>query len=412
MAVQCSVLYLCGYYELWHLFFAENTLFQDRILRYVKIVPLVDLDEGTRAFMARVLIIDDDFDILKQIDVYLSYTEHEYWMAHGGAEGVKLALQHLPDIILCDVMMPDYNGYEVLEMLQRSPQTRSTPFVFMSALNERDQVRRGMSVGGDDYLPKPFSMRELEETILARLARRKRLEDTLNTLRENIVYALPHELRTPLMGILWYGDMLQEEAYSIEPEDIRTYAARISSSGTRLLRVVENYLVYAQLEMVVTNATSIYQLRKERTEADLTLQARAHLHAERRNRQADLMLNLAASPVKMSENDLGKLIEELLDNAFKFSEVGTPVTVRGVANCDTNTYTLTVVDKGKGISKVEMQRMGAFMQFNRTLQEQQGLGLGLVIVRRIVEVYGGTFKIASQVEQGTTIEIQIPLALD
>lgn len=97
---------------------------------------------------------------------------------------------------------------------------------------------------------------------------------------------------------------------------------------------------------------------------------------------------------------------ELLDNAFKFSAPGTPVSVEGVFQDDH--YTLTIMDHGRGMSEQQLTRIGAFMQFNRKLYEQQGSGFGLAIVQRSVELHHGTFKLESMPDQYTRVTVTLP----
>ena len=123
--------------------------------------------------MSRILVIDDDDGIRANV---LDLLEAEGFTGFGAADGnagVALAMEQLPDLIVCDVTMQGLDGFEVFEILNLDPRTAVIPFVFLSARAERADIRRGMALGADDYLTKPFTRVELLGTIRARLERKR-----------------------------------------------------------------------------------------------------------------------------------------------------------------------------------------------------------------------------------------------
>jgi CheY-like chemotaxis protein len=121
--------------------------------------------------MTLILIIEDEEAIRQNITETLLYEGFETLEAENGLVGVQLALQGTPNLILCDVMMPELDGYDVLRQLQGQPQTATIPFIFLTALADRSYVRFGMALGANDYLTKPFTPDELLTTIQTRLAK-------------------------------------------------------------------------------------------------------------------------------------------------------------------------------------------------------------------------------------------------
>lgn len=120
-----------------------------------------------------ILIIEDNEDIRESTAEILSLADYQVLTAENGKKGVELAMSHLPDIILCDIMMPELDGYGVLFMLSKNEQTAGIPFIFVTAKSERTDVRKGMEMGADDYLTKPFSDMELLNAIETRLLKRE-----------------------------------------------------------------------------------------------------------------------------------------------------------------------------------------------------------------------------------------------
>ncbi len=124
--------------------------------------------------MRKVLIIEDSDDIREGIVEILDMAGFETQSAKNGKIGVELAIKNVPDIILCDIMMPELDGYGVLYLLQKNPQTASIPFIFMTAKAERSDMRKGMEMGADDYLTKPFDDVELFNAIESRLKKKSK----------------------------------------------------------------------------------------------------------------------------------------------------------------------------------------------------------------------------------------------
>lgn len=124
----------------------------------------------------KILIIEDNDDIRESTAEILELANYEVFQANNGRAGVDMANEHLPDLILCDIMMPELDGYGVLYLLNKNPQTSATPFIFLTAKAERMDMRKGMEMGADDYLVKPFDDVELLNAIETRLSKREKQE--------------------------------------------------------------------------------------------------------------------------------------------------------------------------------------------------------------------------------------------
>ena len=331
--------------------------------------------------------------------------------APNGRVGFQKATEHLPDLILCDVMMPELDGYGVLTALRSNPTTATIPFIFLTAKTEHSDRRQGMGLGADDYLTKPCSAEELLDAVRTRLKKQELFEKQsqlkLDELRRSITHSLPHELRTPLNGILGNTELLLLELEDLNPAEMRTMLEDIRASGQRLNRLIINFLLYADLELIATNSQRIQALQKSSVNSvDSLILESAKEQARQFGREADLQLNLADSGVQMAATRLAKLVEELVNNAFKFSETGTPVLVTtGVEN---DRFVLSVADKGRGMAPEQIQKMGAHLQFERKLYEQQGSGLGLSIVKRLVELHGGKLSVESEANRHTIVRVELP----
>lgn len=122
--------------------------------------------------MKKILLIEDNLEIRENTAEILQLAGYQVITAHHGKLGVELATQELPDIIICDIMMPELDGYGVLHILSRNASTAAIPFIFLTAKTEKSDIRKGMTLGADDYLTKPFGDTELLNAVEARLRKR------------------------------------------------------------------------------------------------------------------------------------------------------------------------------------------------------------------------------------------------
>lgn len=362
--------------------------------------------------MSKILVIEDEPTILENIVETLDLEGFEVRGAGNGQAGIQIAREYLPELIICDIMMPEINGYGVLMELRNNHQTAQVPFIFLTAKAERDDMRKGMELGADDYLTKPFSNAELLSAVNARLQRHESIvlpyTQQMADLRQNMTRALPHELRTPLTGIIGYAEMLLMDTETMKPAQIHSMVEVIYKSGMRLHRVIENYLFYAQLELMHVDPKRVEAARNGSiSRASSVVRDVASRIAHNAHRTDDLTIQVASDDIQIAPGDLAKIIEEIVDNASKFSNAGTPIQITSQAN--ENRLTISISDQGRGMTPEQIESIGAYMQFERKVYEQQGLGLGLVIARRIAELYGGSLAIKSTPEQGTTIDVTLPM---
>lgn len=125
--------------------------------------------------MSKILVIDDDTIILNLLSIHLERNGYKVFTAFNGSEGIKLAKEIKPDLILCDILMPGMNGFEVLNKIQSDKETELIPFIFISAVQEREQIREGINLGADDYLTKPIDIKDLTKSVETRLKKKERI---------------------------------------------------------------------------------------------------------------------------------------------------------------------------------------------------------------------------------------------
>lgn len=247
--------------------------------------------------------------------------------------------------------------------------------------------------------------------VRTRLAKKEHFEreaeKRLNEMRGNITLALPHELRTPLSGILGLCSILIDEYATIGPDQILETAKYIEQSAQRLHRVVENFLIYAQLELLGADSEDLRRTAAaSATLVETLVLETARQMAGEAGREADLRMETVACTVPVIGENLKKIAEELLSNAFKFSPPGAVVLVQ--TRVTDGKFELSVTDHGRGMTAEQIARVGPHIQFDRRIHEQQGSGLGLTIARRLTELQGGQWSIESVPGRQTTVRVTFP----
>ena len=136
--------------------------------------------------MKKILVIEDTVEVRENICEILELDGYESLQASNGKEGVEMAIKTSPDLILCDVMMPELDGFGVLKILNKNAKTHHIPFIFLTAKAEKTDFRKGMGLGADDYITKPFDDTELLEAIEMRLSKAKNLQNSFDGSDEGL----------------------------------------------------------------------------------------------------------------------------------------------------------------------------------------------------------------------------------
>jgi len=362
----------------------------------------------------KILIIEDDDLVRDGVVELLSEEGFEMLSANNGLDGLKLAQKMIPDLIICDIMMPGLNGFQVLDYLQQDQETAVIPFIFLTAKSDRSDFRYSMQLGADDFITKPFKSEELKHAVITRLEKvikqETKSEEKLERLTFNITSFLPHEMRTPLNGILASSQLLLEYKNSMNENEVKQLLENIFNSAKRLNHTIENYLYFSELTILrIDNNRLKYFIKNEHCKDPATEIAElAKTIAQNYRRTEDLYLSLHTAPIKISTEHLHKIIKELIDNAFKFSKEEQKVIVKSSIVDDK--YVIDIIDNGMGIPINYLKKISAFEQFDRNIHEQQGSGLGFIIAKYITEIYKGKVLIESEQNNYTKVTVILPKA--
>jgi two-component system sensor kinase len=361
----------------------------------------------------KILVIEDTEVIRDGIREMLIFEGIEVITAADGQEGIDKAKEYHPDLILCDIMMPKKSGYEVFSEIQNCNNLKHTPFIFLTAKATVENIREGMILGADDYITKPFRIDSLMKSINSRLRKEKKRKqsekDKFETLQQNISRAIPHELLTPLNGIIGFSSLMNDPDANLDEKEIKEFTSAIFDSGMRLLSTIQKFIYYTEIEILLNNEDKKTLLSKEIIEnGEIVLEKQSRLIAKKFNRESDIKFNIQPFNAKISTFHFEIIIANIVDNAFKFSKTMDKVEI--TIKVDEFHAHITVSDDGLGFDGKTENDIGAFTQFNRSKIEQQGLGFGLITSKKLIQFYGGDLRINENKTKGSRVKLSFLLA--
>jgi two-component system sensor histidine kinase/response regulator len=371
-------------------------------------MPSLHVASHLGASLTTILIIDDDVPLASTLALGLEANGYRALCAADATIGWKMAHAHLPDLILSDIEMPGKDGRRLLQEMRADPAIADRQFVLMTGKASFGNQRTAMDLGADDFLLKPFTLPALLGCVAARLRRaelNRRVDDrAVEQMQQSLGSNLPQKFFMPLASVLGLAQLLEAEIDTQSKDEMRQDLRDIQLAARRLHRTLRNHLLMLDLEPAGRDQP-VPLLDAATVRKDLASGIAAA--AEPHRRTADLALDLTGASIRAYHTDLGIVAEELVDNAFVFSCPGTPVRVRAWA--EGAAFHFTVADSGRGLTPEQLEQIRALHGGAGHLREQEGLGMGLTLVRKIVTRLGGEFDLESVAGQGTTCRISLPI---
>jgi two-component system sensor histidine kinase/response regulator len=342
-----------------------------------------------------VLDVEDDEEVRQTVADTLDLNGYECLQASDGHDGLTLARRHRPDVIVTDLEMPRIDGFELLRQIRAEEELRTIPVIVVTAKVDRTASRRGMDLGADDYITKPFTEAELIQSIQARMEK-KELLDELDAFGHSVA----HDLKNPLAFLQGRLGLLELTLDTATPAALRLNLTEASRASERLGRIIDELLLLAGV-------------RRERVAVEpLDMAA---LVAEARARISELLQQRGAS-VAVAEplpRALGygpwvtHVWTNYLSNAATYGGPDAQISVGGEASPDGRWVRFWVADRGSGLDTAAQSRL--FVPFTRiSTIRAKGHGLGLSIVRRIVEKLGGKVGVESRPGHGSRFWFDLP----
>lgn len=372
-------------------------------------------DESLEMTNSEILIVDDTPNNLRLLSMILTIKGYEVRKAING----KMALESVnllpPDLILLDIKMPEMDGYEACKKLKENPLTRGIPVIFISALDDVDDKVKAFSVGGIDYITKPFQ----QEEVLARIQNQLRIKflnqkleernQDLKKLNSKLEYSnkqlhdfthmVSHDLQQPLQSIMGFSNLiLLQYKNSIDVSIVR-YLERINQAGDRMQMFIQDLLSLANLG--------------EGEQATYSVDCSVILDRVIDNLQGEIQQKNALVehdplPVIIGNDvQILQLFQNLIGNALKYAHPERHPIIQITVDNENDVCVFKVQDNGIGISSEYVHRI--FQPFQKAHQgEYAGNGIGLATCQKIVDLHNGSISVSSELGIGTTFFITFP----
>jgi signal transduction histidine kinase len=367
------------------------------------------------------LLVDDLDENLLALEALLQRDGLVCLKAHSGEEALELLLVHNVALALLDVQMPGMDGFQLAEFMRGSERARHIPIIFVTAGSADNRRRfRGYEAGAVDFIQKPiepdvlrskasvfFDLYQQRQQIQAQRDELSAYAEELRTVdrrKTEFIAMLAHELRNPIMAFSGGARLLKKQRDPAQAEEIRQRMERQAFHLSRLIEDLTDISRIGQgkislrpekidLQTILTSALETSQTQIDSAGHELTLDLPEHT------------VWLQADKTRIAQ-----VVSNLLNNAAKYTPPGGKITV--TARADVDVVTIVVSDNGIGVpADMQSQIFEIFTQVQTDdARPQAGLGIGLALVKQLVELHGGSVTVASEgTGKGSTFAVQLPL---
>ena len=396
-----------------------------------------------------ILIVDDTLYNIQLLSLMLMRQGYQVEQANNGLEALEKVKEKTPDIILLDIRMPDISGYEVCSRLKSDASTKDIPIIFISSVEDPSDKVEAFSVGGVDYISKPFQLIEVLariETHLRLCSLQKRLQEQneqlqlsaevlsrslnqereLSQMKSDFISVVSHEFRTPLTTIQSASELL--EYYEWTKEEQVEQLHQIQAEVKHMTALMEDVLFLSRAN---TNKSKINPInfdllnfcnqilrQTQRTFAkNYVINSRLQVRAidDTSKVATDIIIDnphlqndLEPFMVTIDEKLLRQILTNLLTNAIKYSPENSNVTFN--LTIDQETITFSIKDQGIGIPSDDLEHLFSAFHRGKNVGILPGTGLGLSIVKNCVNLCKGTISVDSQLNVGTEFVVTLPVS--
>jgi two-component system sensor histidine kinase/response regulator len=361
----------------------------------------------------KILIVDDNVFNVQLLVIMLGKNSYRITTATSGTEALQKVESESPDLILLDIMMPDISGYEVAEKLKANQEYQNIPILFLSALNNMEDIIKGFQIGADDYITKPFNKDELLTRITHQIslieAKRKLLKqnEELKQLiyeRDKFYSLIAHDLRSP-MGILKMSlnilTGIPEDSVGQEMYDIISMANR---TADEMFSMLDNLLKWAKWQMgrllPIYQKFNIVELTRSVTQIFSTISELRKITIVFDSKEK-IDVNIDIDMIKT-------VLRNLISNAIKYSLDGSTINVN--VKEDGDNVIVSIQDFGRGIKDSDKNKIfdGKSNYTTYGANNEEGSGLGLVLCKEFITKNNGEIWFISKEKEGSTFSFSLP----
>jgi len=346
----------------------------------------------------KILIVDDAVDTVDLLRKRLNFEGYDTAEAYDGEEALEQVEKYKPDLIILDVMLPKMDGFEVCRRLKSHKQTKYIPVLMLTAKGGVDDKVKGLDVGADDYLGKPFDYKELAARIRSLLSIREAHHSLLAEERsqalDRMIHEVEHEIRNPLTSIGGFARRVHDSLPATSPN--KKYTAMIIEDVARLEDMVRQ---------LIELKTATMSYREPANMNDLILQTLEQFKTKFQEAGITVRTQLMENPplVAADEDQMKMAIANLVENAIEAMGKEPRVIAVSTQTSD-GRMEIRISDTGRGIPKNKIKSIFDAFFTSKT----RGPGVGLTFTLKIVEEHKGTVSVESELGKGSTFTIKLP----
>jgi two-component system sensor histidine kinase/response regulator len=356
----------------------------------------------------KILIIDDEQTICDACSQVFIKEGYDVSTCFDGESGLHKCFDCNPDVVFVDLKMPGIGGLEILNKIRK--RDKNIVQVVITGYATVESAVESMKKGAFDFLPKPFTPEESLIITKRALERRRvlleaeRLKEEKETMRRHFNFMVSHELRTPLVAVIQYLEVLDQEITGKISEEQKKIVNRMKIRIKELLSLIDRWLKLSMIEDV--------NMEKQFTSFDLTPVIKDAIElVEPLAQENGITIETKDMPsncVIIGDKELIKeVFINLINNAIKYNRAGGSVTIR--SKQDGNYWVTDIIDTGIGISENEILNITEEFYRVRKKGSKSGAGLGLAVVKKILDIHNGKLGMISKLNEGSTFSVYLPL---
>lgn len=345
----------------------------------------------------KILIVEDEQDLVQILEYNLNKKGYAAIAALDGLTACRMIEEEKPDLVLLDLMLPDLNGWDICKLIRshEDEEISETPIIMLTALGSPEDKIRGLELGADDYMPKPFVIKEVLLKV-GRMIRKAKKNKQLNIKIKNLESKkirqidfqniLFHELKSQLIVISGFSSKIEKKGHGVPSDRRQYYAGIIKECSNSLILLAEEMLIISRLE------TGAYPLPMENVCFEKIIRQIIPIFSEQaKEKDISIEFKMIGKIPQMRLNSAGLKVSlsSIIENGIKYSPLKTCLKIKLMYQ-EENMVILEVEDNGPGIPKKDMEKIFTkFYRGDNVKHKTKGTGLGLYTAKTVVEAMGG-----------------------
>lgn len=351
-----------------------------------------------------ILIVDDTPEHIHIATSLLKTLGYPIRVSTSASKALTLIEKKKPTLILLDITMPDMDGFELCSLLKENPYYSDIAIIFMTSAQDEESIKKGFALGAQDYVVKPYNSSEL----LARVSTHIKLASQSIQLKasykelDQFCHTVSHDLKSPLLVLKQLVNLLTLETKDSLSPTTKEIITRIENKSDDIILMIERLLEFSRINQIQCSFEEI-------NISDIFYSVMEELSSLEPNRKIDFIVSKSLPIVNGDKTLIKFLIQNILSNALKFSKNNELTIIK--VNCSTleNYYEISIQDNGAGFDMTYKNKLFHIFERLHSKDEFDGSGVGLVIVKRIMERHNGKVSIEGEPNKGACVKLYFPI---